>query len=243
MKLQGGESETPTHSDIPNDAYLSALYALAYSQLADMLGGTQHDRVLEVGSGLGLARLSGQQWLHSDVAGAAPLSVLNQAQQLPYKSESLDALVLKDTWHHIPEIEHFLEEAHRVLRPSGVIAVFDPYWGTLARFVYRFLHQERWDAKSTTWSFASSDPWDSNQALTYLIFKRDRHLFDERWGSRFSVIEPRAMIGPSFLISGGVSRRTFVSGRLLASLLRWEEGRGRWFDHLRFFHVFGLVKL
>ena len=74
------------------------------------------------------------------------------------------------------------------------------------------------------------------------MLKRDRDSFDQKWGSRFSVIEPEALVGPSFLISGGVSRRTFVSGRLLASLLRWEEKRGRWFDHLRFFHVFGLVK-
>ncbi|MFM7898682.1 MAG: hypothetical protein ACKO97_06940, partial [Actinomycetota bacterium] len=29
---------------------------------------------------------------------------------------------------------------------------------------------------------------------------------------------------------------------MLAALLRWEERRSAWFDHLRFFHVFGLVK-
>jgi hypothetical protein len=44
-------------------------------------------------------------------------------------------------------------------------------------------------------------------------------------------------------LSGGVSRRTPVSGALLEHLLSWEERRGAWFDHLRFFHVFGLVKI
>lgn len=236
-------TELDTRDIVQKDVYLLDLYRLAYSRLAQMATGATHDRSIEIGAGSCIAALTGRRWIMTDLAGKAPLHIRNDAAALPWRSASIDALILKDTWHHIPEIEDFLKEAHRVLRPGGVIAVFDPYWGTLARFVYRFLHQERWDAKSTTWSFASSDPWDSNQALTYLMFKRDRYLFDERWGSRFSVIEPQALVGPSFLVSGGVSRRTFVSGRLLASLLRWEEKRGRWFDHLRFFHVFGLVKL
>lgn len=235
-------AELDTRDIVQQDVYLLDLYRLAYSRLAQITTGATQDRSIEIGSGSGIAALTGRRWIMTDLAGKYPLHIRNNAEALPWRSESIDALILKDTWHHIPEIEDFLEEAHRVLRPGGVIAVFDPYWGTLARFVYRFLHQERWDAKTSTWSFASSDPWDSNQALSYLMLKRDRVLFNERWGSRFSVIEPRAMIGPSFLISGGVSRRTFVSGRLLASLLQWEEKRGRWFDHLRFSHVFGLVK-
>jgi hypothetical protein len=120
--------------------------------------------------------------------------------------------------------------------------VFDQYWGLLARFVYHFLHQERWDEHADTWTFASSDPWHSNQALSYLMLRRDRAEFDRQIADRFEIIEHAALIGPSFLISGGVSRRTFVSGRLLRRMLAWEERRGRWFDSWRFFHVFTLVK-
>lgn len=229
-------------SVVESDPYLSSLYALAYSRLAGLLSDARPERTVEIGSGLGLSRLSGIDWINSDVSGGDPLSLHTAAQHLPFKSHSLDALVLKDTWHHIPDIECFLDEAHRVLRPSGMIAVFDPYWGALARFVYRFLHQEKWDSRTENWKFESNDPWDSNQALTYLMFKRDRAVFEGRWGRIFSVIEPKALVGPSFLVSGGVSRRTKVSGRLLSSLMTWEERRGPWFDHLRFFHVFGLVK-
>ena len=233
-------ASVPT-TKITADEYLSALYRLAYSALCNLVGSASPDRTIEVGAGLGLSTLAGQHWIKSDVAGSAPLSLLNYAEALPYKDASLEAIVLKDTWHHIPDIEGFLTEAHRVLRPGGIIAVFDPYWSLLGRFVYRFLHQERWGTNSTSWSFQSTSPWDSNQALTYLMLKRDRHTFDQRWGNRFTVIEPRPLVGPSFLLSGGVSRRTFVSGRWLAALLRWEERRGTWFDHVRFFHVFGLV--
>ena len=227
---------------ITNDEYLSAFYATAYQALADVIPDARSQRTVEIGSGLALAAASGHDWLHSDVSLQPNLNVVNIAQQLPFPAGSLDALVLKDTWHHIPDIEGFLGEAHRVLRQKGVVAIFDPYWGFTARFVYRFLHQERWDARTPTWTFSSSDPWDSNQALTYIMLRRDRSTFEHHWSEHFEIVEHRRLIGPSFLISGGVSRRTFVSGRLLSALLRWEERQGRWFDHFRFFHVFSLRK-
>ena len=227
---------------IMNDEFLTGLYQVAYSRLHELAGDTDQHHVVEVGSGLALARRFGYRWFQSDVNWHSELNSVNVAESLPVKDNSLDALVLKDTWHHIPDIESFLGEAHRVLRPGGVVAVFDPYWGPLARFVYRFLHQERWDARTKSWSFASTNPWDSNQALSYLMLRRDRERFNREWGERFTVIESRAVVGPSFLLSGGVSRRTRISGRLLRRLLVWEEQRGRWFDVFRFFHTFGLVK-
>lgn len=228
---------------IIGDDYLSALYDCAYGQAAALLGvGFRPDRTVEVGSGLGIARLSGHDWLFSDVLTSDNLTLRNDAEQLPFQNCSLDALVLKDTWHHIPNIEGFLAEAHRVLRVGGTIAVFDPYWGILARFVYRFLHQERWDVLAPSWSFNSTGPWDSNQAITYMMLRRDRQQFNQVWGDRFTLTEYGRHVGPSFLLSGGVSRRTPISGRFLRAMLSWEERQGSWFNHFRFFHVFGLVK-
>ena len=236
-------NKSDIYSSIANDEYLAAYYGVAYRQLESILGTeVRSERSVEIGSGLGLACLSGHYWLHSDLVNSKSLNLRTCAERLPFRDGSLDALILKDTWHHISDIESFLEEAHRVLRVGGSIAVFDPYWGLLARFVYRFLHQERWDSSMPNWSFDSTDPWDSNQALTYIMLRRDRQEFDDRWGSKFAVTEYRRHIGPSFLISGGVSRRTPISGKWLKVLLAWEEHRGEWFNHFRFFHVFGLVK-
>lgn len=225
-----------------NDAYLSAIYSLAYGHIHRIIGNADLQRTVEIGAGHGLAAHFGHHWVTTDIARTAKISLVNDARALPFRSGSLDALVLKDAWHHLPDIEKFLAEAHRVLRPGGVIGAFDPYWGPLARFVYRFLHQECWDASTLDWSFPSGDPWDSNQALSYLMLERDRAGFLGRWGDRFQLVEPGPVVGPSFLMSGGVSRRTPISGRALAALLRWEERRGRWFGPFRFFHVFGLVK-
>lgn len=229
-------------SRIAEDEFLSALYALSYKRLRHLIGESPLLNVVEIGAGQCMSRLSGHDWIFSDVRGCAPLDLLNMAEALPYRASSLDGIVLKDTWHHIPDIERFLEEAHRALKPHGVIAVFDPYWSALARFVYRFLHQEKWDSRTPTWSFISQDPWDSNQALTYLMLKRDRTLFESKWGSQFRIVESVPLVGPSFLLSGGVSRRTFVGGRVLKQLLDVEERLGSWFNVFRMFHIFGLVK-
>lgn len=235
-------SDAERRRAIAQDPYLDTMYETAYARLNELTPTLESRHTVELGSGLALAREYGYRWIQSDIEHHDVLDVINAAEHLPCRSDSLDALVLKDTWHHIPDIESFLAEAHRVLRPGGVVAVFDPYWGPLARFVYRFLHQERWDARTKRWSFASTNPWDSNQALSYIMLKRDRERFNREWGERFTVIESRAVVGPSFLLSGGVSRRTRISGRLLRRLLAWEEQRGRWFDIFRFFHTFGLVK-
>ena len=131
---------------IINDAYLSALYQTSYGRLREVVATCSPDATVEIGAGLGLATRLGYAWMTSDIDRGADHTAQHAAQQLPYRTGSLDALVLKDTWHHVPDIEAFLAEAHRVLRVGGIVAVFDPYWGWLARFVYRFLHQERWDA-------------------------------------------------------------------------------------------------
>jgi len=233
-------SET-TREEILNDAYLSAIYQLAYGELARHLP-TASVSVLEIGAGLGIAESLGHQWWRSELAEVNAVHLRASAQAIAFRAQSLDGIILKDTWHHIPDIETFLTEAHRTLIPGGVVVVIDPYWGALARFVYRFLHQERWEI-TRDWHFSAKSPWDSNQALSYLMLRRHRDTFDARWADLFAIEEHSRHIGPSFLLSGGVSRRTPISGVLLRGLLKWEERRGKWFDHLRFFHVFTLTKL
>jgi SAM-dependent methyltransferase len=246
MTADPGQGHEPPEVSAPSDAdvvladqYLRSLYATAYEALAAIVRSAPPGQVVEVGAGTGVARGLGHRWWRADVSEDASLDVVADARNLPFASRSLSALVLKDTLHHIADVDAFLDEAGRVLRPGGVVAVFDPYWGPLARAVYRHLHQEPYDDRSETWSFEASSPWSSNQALSYLMLVRDRTRLATRWPNL--TVEPGVpLVGPSFLLSGGVSRRTLVSGRLLAGMLRWEQRRGPWFDVCRFFHVFAL---
>jgi SAM-dependent methyltransferase len=213
MTADPGQGHEPPEVSAPSDAdvvladqYLRSLYATAYEALAAIVRSAPPGQVVEVGAGTGVARGLGHRWWRADVSEDASLDVVADARNLPFASRSLSALVLKDTLHHIADVDAFLDEAGRVLRPGGVVAV---------------------------------SPWSSNQALSYLMLVRDRTRLATRWPNL--TVEPGVpLVGPSFLLSGGVSRRTPVSGRLLAGMLRWEKRRGPWFDVCRFFHVFAL---
>lgn len=227
-------------NSVLGDPYLRALYETAFKSLTDCLP-EKINTLIEIGAGDGLSKQFLPRAFLTDIAFDKNLNAICTAHKLPFKSASVDALVLKDSLHHLPNVELFLNEAHRVLRVGGRVVIFDPYWGLLAKFVYRFLHQEEFDQNTITWNFQSNSPWDSNQALTYLLLRRDRARFEQLFPF-FKICEHEVLIGPSFLLSGGVSRRTVVSGKFLKILLRLEMRQSKWFDSLCFFHVFSLTK-
>ena len=224
------------------DQYLTAMYRHVYTLLATSV---EHVRkngpVVEIGAGPGLAKLFVDDIVTADIEPSDNVDICLDATRLPFQTESIAGLLMKDSLHHIPQVELFLDEAQRVLVDDGLVAIVDPYWGFLSRLVYKYIHQERYDDTAPTWSFDSSSPWDSNQALSYLLLSRDRAAFERRWPS-FEIVEHGPLLGPSFLLSGGVSRRTIVSGRLLASLFAWENRQGAWMNPLRFEYFFTLRK-
>lgn len=54
--------------------------------------------------------------------------VRGDARRLPFPEESVDAVLIVDAFHHLPEPDRVLDDAARVLRPGGVLVVqeFDP---------------------------------------------------------------------------------------------------------------------
>jgi len=228
------------NNKIWDESYIRSLYKTVFSRIASHI--PEGSKVLiEVGSGNAISKNFFPEMIATDIIFHKLLDASCDSVALPFRSDSIDAIVIKDALHHLPDVEMFLKEVRRVLRVNGRLVVFDPYWGLLARFVYRFLHQEKFDVKAKTWSFTSTSPWDSNQALTYLLLRRDRIRFEKDF-SFFKIEELEKLIGPSFLLSGGISRRTIVSGRFLSALLKWEMRQSNWLDSLRFFHIFSLTK-
>jgi SAM-dependent methyltransferase len=228
-------------NSVLQDGYLQFLYRIAFERIGSHFPDNAKV-IVEIGAGEGVSREFFPTAILTDITFHHLLNANCSSHELPFKSGSIDVITLKDTLHHLPDVEKFLTEASRVLRIGGRIIVFDPYWGIFARFVYRFLHQEKFDTAAKTWSFESSSPWDSNQALSYLLLRRDRKKFEKQFAN-FKITEHEVLVGPSFLLSGGVSRRTIISARLLKPLLIWELRQSSWFNPLRFFHIFALTKM
>ena len=51
--------------------------------------------------------------------------VVGDAENLPFEDASFDAVLCSNSFHHYPNPEAFLREAHRVLRPGGKLVLRD----------------------------------------------------------------------------------------------------------------------
>lgn len=90
------------------------------------------DRLLDVGGGTGRAArvIDVAERVVLDGTAAMlrrvppPLEpVLGDAGTLPVADGAVDAVVIADAFHHLPDQARALEEAHRVLRPGGVLVI------------------------------------------------------------------------------------------------------------------------
>jgi SAM-dependent methyltransferase len=155
----------------------------------------------------------------SDVVAGVAARVID-ARQLPFGDASVQALVLTHVLHHIPDVEAFFREAQRALVPGGVITMIEVAHTPFARFFFRNFHHEPYDDSVRDWSFGQQDSMmDSNQAMSWLVFVRDRQRFEQLFPDL--VIEELSF-APwfTYLLSGGVTMRNvfprFLSGPLFA---------------------------
>lgn len=102
----------------------------------DQVSGTI-SRVLDVGGGTGRAIKeldtetpivldAAEKMLKRIPAGIA--RVRSDARTIPVKTESIDAVLIVDAYHHLPQPQRVLTEVSRVIRPGGVVLIreFDP---------------------------------------------------------------------------------------------------------------------
>jgi SAM-dependent methyltransferase len=129
---------------------------------------------------------------------------------LPFRAQSVRALTLSHVFHHIPDAEAFLREAMRVLKPGGVITMIECAHTPFSKFFFGRIHPEPYRDADAQWSFpAGNTMLDSNQALSWMIFVRDRETFERLFPDL--IIERRRWLPWfSYLLSGGVNLRSFV---------------------------------
>jgi SAM-dependent methyltransferase len=209
---------------IREDAFLSEVYRGSITALVDGLRlerwGTP--RVVEIGAAGGITK-DIFPWIETtDVRPAAGVDRVVDGARLPYPDESLDGILAKDALHHIADPKGHFREVARVLRPGARATYLEPNWNLLSRAVFRWLHPEPFDDSVQEWTRVSTDPMDSNQALAYLAFERDRSQFRSLCPS-LDVVAMKRTNGAAFLLSGGVHTRTPLPSALLLRLRRYEE--------------------
>ncbi len=165
--------------------------------------------MVEIGSGLSFLRELRPETITSDIMpGNVDLAL--DGRLLPFRSNSVRALLLTHVFHHIPDVGSFLREAERVLVPGGVISMVDETHTPFARFFFGTFHPEPYDDRAAQWTFpAGHTMLDSNQALAWMVFFRD-HAALSKVAPALELERWNYLPWFSYLLSGGVNLRSFI---------------------------------
>ena len=135
------------------------------------------------------------------------------AHNMPFENESLANIVMIDVFHHLSNPVLFLKEANRVLKKSGRVIMLEPFPSPFSLQVYKRFHPEPFIFDVDYFSkneIGDKDPWDSNQAIPYLIFFKKLNKFEENFGDIFNVLEKEKLSFILYPASGGFENRQMI---------------------------------
>jgi SAM-dependent methyltransferase len=190
-------------------------------------------RALEVGAGPGFLREYARQrrpdiaWIAVDVIPAPWNDLAADALGLPLRAGTVGSVVGLDLVHHLASPRRFFQEAARVLRPGGHIAVVEPWVTPLSFPIYRWLHEEGCTLGLNPW-----DPFHLKEGETKVAFQGDaavvRRLLvtttPQEWQSLgFRPPRRRILNGFAYLLSLGFKRGSLLPPRATPFFLRLDE--------------------
>jgi SAM-dependent methyltransferase len=131
-------------------------------------------RVLDIGGGTAHIKEFRPDILCADILPFPGIDVVADAHRLPFPDHFFSGVVMLDVLHHLERPIEFLNEASRVLRPGGRLAMIEPAMTTLARRFYHHFHEEPVDMDVDPFApvviDSNRDPFDANQAIPTLLF-------------------------------------------------------------------------
>ena len=171
---------------------------------------------IEIGSGASFVKEVLPDVVTSDVKQLPFVDLIAQAEHLPFADHSLRAIYAINVFHHTPDPRAFFHELIRVVRRGGGAVLIEPYYGPVARFLFKRIHAtEGFDINVPDWKAANyTGPMtNANQALSYVVFRRDRKILEREFQNLEIVLDrPRTQL--LYLLSGGVNFRQLLPDRL-----------------------------
>jgi len=205
---------------IQEKAFLRAIYCEWYEEILSALN--KKDDVLELGSGAGFLSNYLPNAITSELFIVPDVKLIADACCLPLPNHSLDAIVMTDVLHHIPDVNLFFKEASRCVRFGGQIVMIEPWRTPWSEWVYTHLHSEPFSPQGD-WKIPSTGPLSgANGALPWIIFDRDKMLFEKLY-PQWKINNIKLMMPISYLLSGGVSMRSLIPGWLYRPIRALEK--------------------
>jgi len=220
---------------IQDKAFLYSLYSEWYEQIINVL--SKKKDVLELGSGAGFLKKFLPEVITSEVFETPGVELIADASNLPLSDHSLDAIVMTDVFHHLPDVRGFYSEATRCVRPGGKVVMIEPWRTRWSEWVYTHLHSEPFSPESD-WDIPTTGPLSgANGALPWIVFQRDRELFESEF-PQWDIKEIKLIMPFSYLISGGVSMRSLMPGWMYRPVRKLEQILSQ-----KHFAMFALIEL
>jgi len=181
---------------------------------------------IEVGAGVSPMRDSYPDVLATDIVRSDYLDRVLDAEQMDLPDDSVRVFYLQNSFHHFPHPDRFFSELERVVKPGGGAIMLEPYYGPFAGFLFkRLFRTEGYDKHALSWETPVSGPMNgANQAMSYVVFVRDRQVFEEKHPCLKVVRHELAGNYVRYLLSGGLNFRQLFPDACIPFLKRLEFG-------------------
>jgi SAM-dependent methyltransferase len=199
-------------------------YYESFRQQALYLAAIQ-GKMLELGSGPGFLREFLPDVITSDICPDPAIDRVIDASRMPFQDRELKGIFMMNVLHHLPDVMAFFREASRCLVPGGRIVMIEPHNSFFGRILYKRAHHEPFDETAKDWTVRGTGRLTgANQALPWIIFTRDRLLFEKHFPELLiSSIDAHTVT--RFVVSGGLTWRqmapsfTYSMFRMIDQLL------------------------
>src|SRR3989344_8027951 len=189
-------------SIILNKKYLYRVYMSFYRIFKTYSKKLPKGKMVELGSGAGFLKEVIPSVITSDVLKLPFCDMKFPAEKIPFKNSSVSVFYLLNTFHHIKNPKKALSEMERCLKRKGKIIMVEPANTPLAKFIYTNFHHEYFSDKEN-WSVRGKGALsDSNHALAWIIFVRDRKKFQKLFPN-LKITKYETHTPLNYLVSGG----------------------------------------
>lgn len=179
---------------------------------------------VEIGAGVSFFKKRHPYILTTDIKKADNLDMVVDALNMPFEANTIRSIYGINCFHHFPNPDKFFKELERVLTRGGGCILIDPYHGfTAKRFYARIFDSEGFDMTQKEWANESIGYMNgANQALSYIVFKRDMEKFKKLYPNFEIVLQKPLNNYLRYLLSGGLNFRQVLPS-FFAPLIRFFE--------------------
>lgn len=166
---------------------------------------------IEIGAGVSGFKALFPEIVTTDVVAAPHLDMVLDAEHMQLADGSVRAIFGMHCFHHLGDPDQFFRELHRVLQPGGGCVLIEPYHGPVAaRFFRVMFDSETFDKTQRDWRSDTGVMANANQALSWIVFRRDRTRFLANHPELEIVAEHWLGNYVRYLLSGGLNFRQLM---------------------------------